>query len=157
MAELIRRSEILSMDVIEPHMGGVRIEDKKVPTFTREDVDEDELAFVFGEVDTSALKSYLTEHLEIFQPEHQQTNVNLTRPAHDRWGVGKVMFRFCDDFMLRVFEFPWWHDPFWQSHLLPIFETLGVPPHRIMRCLLACIPPSVNIPIHHDTGLWVSV
>ena len=38
-------------------------------------------------------------------------NASMHRPAHDRWGIDKVALVHCDDFMLRVFEFPWW----WQN------------------------------------------
>ena len=41
---------------------------------------------------------------QVWSPELQsQTNVPFTRPAHDRWGVGKVMFIHCDDFLQRRF------------------------------------------------------
>ena len=27
--------------------------------------------------------------------------------------------------------------------------------HKVIRSLLASMPPGVNIPVHHDTGYWV--
>jgi hypothetical protein len=39
--------------------------------------------------------------------------------------------------------------------LSPYWEALGVPTNRVVRCLLAQLPPGVTIPVHHDTGLWV--
>ena len=28
-------------------------------------------------------------------------NVKMTRPAHDAWGIKKITFNFCDDFLLK--------------------------------------------------------
>lgn len=39
--------------------------------------------------------------------------------------------------------------------LTPIFEHLGVPEARVIRCLLAAMPAGEHIPTHHDTGDWV--
>ena len=39
---------------------------------------------------------------------HQsESNVPFDRPAHDRWGVGKIMFVHCDDFMRKMYHMPW--------------------------------------------------
>ena len=45
---------------------------------------------------------------EIWLPEGQESNVQLKRAGHDRWGVGKVVLVMCDDFTTQVFHFPWW-------------------------------------------------
>ena len=34
--------------------------------------------------------------------EHDRQNVKLTRPSHDAWGINKIIFQFCDDFLLKV-------------------------------------------------------
>ena len=96
--------------------------------------------------------------------EARKSNVGLTRPSHDAWGIKKVrgpqtvtlgdcaprpfgeeaslppprlwtyhqiVFVYCDDFLLRCFEMPWFHDPAWRDLLLPVFEALGVPPNKV--------------------------
>jgi hypothetical protein len=66
------------------------------------------------------------------------------------------MFIHCDDFMKRCYHMPWWHErKEWRDAIEPIFEAINVPTDRIVRCLLAKLPPGVVIPPHHDTGNWV--
>lgn len=36
-----------------------------------------------------------------------------------------------------------------------MLDVLGIPEGKVMRCLLASMPPGCVIPVHHDTGLWV--
>lgn len=67
----------------------------------------------------------------------------------------QIVFVYCDDFLQRCFELPWVHDAEWRALLTPVFESLGVPLHKIVRCLLAAMPPGISIPPHHDTGYWV--
>jgi hypothetical protein len=83
-------------------------------------------------------------------------NVAVVRPSHDAWGIKKVVLMFCDDFLSDVFEMPWWHlrEDIRQA-VQPILDTLHVQPNRIVRMLLAALPPGVTIPVHHDTGEWV--
>ena len=84
-------------------------------------------------------------------------NCSVTRPSHDAWGIKKIVLVFCDDFLDQVFEMPWWHlrDDIRQA-IQPIIKCLsGVQPDRIVRMLLAALPPGVTIPVHHDTGAWV--
>eukprot|EP01050_Picozoa_sp_SAG11_P003166 SAG11_NODE_173_length_13507_cov_10.489931_8_plen_80_part_00 len=38
---------------------------------------------------------------------------------------------------------------------MTILDTLGVQEDRLIRCLLAAMPPGQHIPTHHDTGIWV--
>ncbi len=62
----------------------------------------------------------------------------------------------CDDFMLRKYHMPWWHQrPEWRDAVEPYFAALGVPAHRVVRCLLAKLPAGTTIPVHHDT-VWVA-
>ena len=64
---------------------------------------------------------------------------------------------------------PFWHEcgdngseDSFQECIKPILETLSLwedgvgPSPRIVRMLLASLPPGVTIPVHHDTGFWVS-
>ncbi len=88
--------------------------------------------------------------------DHNKSNVKLIRPSHDKWGIKKAVFVFCDDFLKRVYHFPWFQpDTEWSIVLNLILSKLGIPHHRIVRMLLACMPPGVVIPTHHDTGFWV--
>ena len=90
----------------------------------------------------------------LWDPEHQIDNVPIQRAGHDKWGIDKVVFIFCDDYIQHVYTFPWYHQ--WQILLQKVFNALGVPKDRIIRCILARMPPNANIPVHHDTGAWVS-
>lgn len=127
------------------------------------------------------------------EEEAARSNVSLTRPSHDAWGIKKVIiceglafacaiirchhsglifttytcagtetphrtqivFVYCDDFLRRCFELPWVHDAEWRALLAPVLEALGVPLSKVVRCLLAAMPPGISIPPHHDTGYWV--
>ena len=42
-----------------------------------------------------------------FEAAAAVTNVTMSRPAHDRWGVGKIVLIYSDDFLSRVYHFPW--------------------------------------------------
>lgn len=41
--------------------------------------------------------------------------------------------------------------------LTPIYAAVGItcPEKQVVRSLLASMPPSMDIPVHHDTGFWV--
>ena len=85
-----------------------------------------------------------------------KNNVALTRPSHDSWGIKKIVLIFCDDFLRDVYEMPWWHGRSdIRDAIAPILDCLNVPDIRIVRMLLAALPPGVTIPVHHDTGEWV--
>eukprot|EP00536_Pseudo-nitzschia_multiseries_P003245 jgi/Psemu1/185426/e_gw1.48.116.1 len=93
-------------------------------------------------------------------------NVTLTRPSHDAWGIGKIVLMFSDDFLTKVYRFPWWKE--FEQALEPIIDVLF--PNNgnnndnndnnnnnrvVVRALLASLPPGATIPVHHDTGEWV--
>ena len=112
------------------------------------------LATLRGRVDITPVLEMLGRlPAEIWQPEGQDSNVQLKRAGHDRWGVGKVVLIMCDDFTTQVFHFPWLQS--WRPVLAPILEHLGVPERRVIRCLFAAMPSGQHIPTHHDTGEWV--
>jgi len=114
------------------------------------------LAVTRAEVDVSALKEKLLSlPPEMWEDEHQSGNVRLTRPAHDKWGIKKIVFTFCDDFLLKVLDLPWSLQESWKTLLDPIYEAIGVDKKKIVRSLLASMPPGCVIPVHHDTGHWV--
>jgi len=97
-------------------------------------------------------------------------NVSVVRASHDAWGIKKIVLIFCDDFISRIFELPWWHSrPDIRKVIEPVLEVLGIDMNvcdsgderkshskkQLVRLLLASLPPGVTIPIHHDTGEWV--
>ncbi len=86
-----------------------------------------------------------------------KNNVHVCRPSHDAWGIKKIVLIFCDDFLQRVYEMPWWHKyPEMRLAIRPILDVLNVEPKRIVRMLFAALPGGVTIPVHHDTGAWVT-
>lgn len=106
-------------------------------------------------VDISLLQARIRrEEPALWDPAAQKDNVPILRAGHDRWGIGKVVFVFCDDYISRVYTFPWFHA--WRRELEPVFQQIGVPFDRVIRCILASMPPGADIPAHHDTGNWVS-
>lgn len=116
-----------------------------------------------GTTSTSKSRKYSPKFRDDFSPSNLwddsnviANNVWVTRPSHDAWGIKKIVLIFCDDFLRDVFELPWWHArPDIRQAIQPIIETLKIKPDRIVRMLLAALPPGVTIPIHHDTGEWV--
>jgi len=100
---------------------------------------------------TITSKTNLWDHINA-----SQNNVHVTRPSHDTWGIKKITLMFCDDFLKTIYEMPWWHTHTEiRDAIQPILDTLNVSPNRIVRMLLAALPPKVTIPVHHDTGEWV--
>nr|QID90271.1 sulfotransferase [Saccharina japonica] len=163
MAAIVSRARnSIAGDVLMPPDGLVKLKDKRVPVV--EQVAEDRLdpearpmVFTRGRVDVSLLQHLLSSKGDAVwtDEEHARSNVKLTRPAHDRWGIGKIVFVYSDDFLKKVYTFPWFHDPEWRQALQPVLDVLGIPEGKVMRCLLASMPPGCVIPVHHDTGLWV--
>lgn len=39
----------------------------------------------------------------------------MRRQAHDRWGISKIVLVYCDDFLKRVYTFPWFQEPEWKQ------------------------------------------
>jgi len=86
-----------------------------------------------------------------------KNNAHVVRPSHDAWGIKKIVLMFCDDFLQTVYEMPWWHsNPAMRNAMKPILDALNIKPDRIVRMLFAALPPGTTIPVHHDTGAWVS-
>jgi hypothetical protein len=127
-----------------------------------------------GHVNVSKLQSMIREgYNQSFQKDSprsptnywdprnaDQHNVALTRPSHDGWGIGKIVLRFSDDFLTRVYQLPWWND--FEEALQPIQKVLQesacLGKHQeivVVRALLASLPPGVTIPVHNDSGEWV--
>ena len=81
-------------------------------------------------------------------------NVSVTRPSHDSWGINKIVLIFSDDFIYRVYHFPWLGK--FHNALQPVIQVLPSNA-KIIRLLFASLPTNVTIPIHHDTGEWVKM
>jgi len=102
--------------------------------------------------------------LNLWDPKTaKEKNVHIKRPSHDAWGIKKIVLIFCDDFLQRVYEMPWWHSndceiaKQMRESIQPILDTLQISNQRIVRMLFAGLPPQVTIPVHHDTGAWVKM
>ncbi|OQR81181.1 hypothetical protein ACHHYP_16678 [Achlya hypogyna] len=96
----------------------------------------------------------MEETMDIWNPEQQVNNVPMRRSGHDGWGIGKIMLIFADDYLKHLYHFPWLDK--WSDLLFPFFESLNIPPERVIRCLFARMPAGSTIPVHHDTGAWVA-
>jgi len=148
----------LEGDVVIPPVGRVKLSDKLMPVCERKrDEQPEHLTYTLGRVDVSAFKAKLRAlPAEAWEDEKAaESNVRLTRPAHDAWGIKKVIFTFCDDFLQKVLDLPYSQSDEWHTLLAPIYEAIGVDEKRIVRSLLASMPPGLSIPVHHDTGYWV--
>lgn len=143
-------------DVVTPPPGIVLLADKQVPVCERPAPYDEYYAYTRGTIDVSAWKAKLASlPAELWEDENQDGNVRMTRPAHDAWGIKKIVFQFCDDFLLKVLDFPWSQKPEWRELLTSVYEAIGIDESKVVRSLLASIPPGVSIPVHHDTGYWV--
>ena len=151
------RWELARLPALEPPAGEVSFDDKRAPTEQGHALSTGTFCFLRGRSDVSRLKARLERDddfvwSDAYASEH---NVTLARPSHDGWGIRKLAFVFCDDFLHRVYRLPLWEDPSWRALIDPILESCGVPRERIIRCLLASMPPRTVIPPHHDSGYWV--
>jgi len=145
--------------VVTPPAGRANLQrDKLIPVCDQSE-EQQSLAHVYtlAQVDVSGFKSFLGSlNGAHWEDEHaSEENVKLTRPAHDAWGIKKIVFTFCDDFLQKVFDLPYSQRDEWRAHLLPIYRAAGVDEDKIVRSLLASMPPGIDIPVHHDTGYWV--
>lgn len=50
----------------------------------------------------------------------------MRRQAHDRWGISKIVFVYCDDFLKKVYTFPWFHEPAWRQVNRDVRPPAGV-------------------------------
>lgn len=142
---------------VSPPEGLVSLESKQKPVCEKSGIEFDSFyVYTRAKLDTSSFKSHLQSlPLEIWEDKNQEGNVNLIRPAHDKWGIKKIIFTFCDDFLQKIFDLPWSQKEEWRQFLLPIYASVGISKKQVVRSLLASMPPGVSIPVHHDTGYWV--
>ena len=143
-------------EVVIPPVGIVSLEDKQIPVCERSPPYDEHYAYTRGIVDVTKFQEKLRSMPpEMWEDENQEGNVRMTRPAHDAWGIKKIVFQFCDDFLLKVLDFPWSQQAEWKELLCTVYNAMGIDETRVVRSLLASIPPGVSIPVHHDTGYWV--
>jgi hypothetical protein len=146
--------------VVDPPEGILDLADKACPVCDTADPITsgiaDRLVYTRARIDISAFKNKVVNlPAEIWEDENQEGNVHLVRPSHDMWGVKKIIFNFCDDFLLKVLDLPWSRDSEWRPLLQQIYASIGVVESKVVRSLLARMPPRMDIPVHHDTGYWV--
>ena len=144
---------------LTPPFGSASLRRDKLQPVCEQSAEQQALPHVYtlAQVDVSGFKSFLRGLPEShWDDDHaQEENVKMTRPAHDAWGIKKIIFTFCDDFLQKVFDLPYSQKEVWREFLLPIYSAAGVSEDKIVRSLLASMPPGVDIPVHHDTGYWV--
>lgn len=142
--------------VVIPPNGFVNLSDKSTPVFERQSDYDEYYAFTRATVDIQPFKTYLQSLPQtVWEDKCQDGNVQLIRPAHDKWGIKKIIFTFCDDFLQKIYDLPWSQLEIWRKYLLPIYQSVEINENQVVRSLLASIPPGVSIPVHHDTGYWV--
>lgn len=157
MAALVN-SAVVDREIVCPPEGFVPLSEKQQPVCTKTPPFDEFHAFTRGVVDIREFQEHLRSQTDaVWNDETQEGNVKLIRPAHDAWGVKKIIFTFCDDFLTKIYDLPWSRDPVWKQLLAPIYSAIGVKEDKIVRCLLASMPPGMEIPVHHDTGYWVKV
>lgn len=149
-----------SQEVLVPVAGsGVPLSAKLLPVCEQGAAQQsDPLVMTLGHSDVSGFKAFLRAlPPEAWEDETaQEENVKLVRPAHDAWGIKKIVFTFCDDFLQKVFDLPYSRHDTWRAFLAPIYAAAGLGDgSKIVRSLLASMPPGAVIPVHHDTGYWV--
>lgn len=142
--------------VLVPPDGRVDLSNKLNPVFQRQPPYDSDYCYTLARIDGSRwLAKIRSLPDEFWQDKNQVGNVRLVRASHDAWGIQKIIFTFCDDFLQSVMDLPYSRDPEWKSLLDEVYSAIGIDESRVVRSLLARMPAGVNIPPHHDTGLWV--
>jgi hypothetical protein len=161
-------------------LGEISLRDKENPTQSllegEEEKKEDRLINPIcfstrGSIDVSQIQQLVSEGYNLKYPKEDENkpplfqnnywdprnatkkNVSITRPSHDAWGINKIALIFCDDFMTKIYQLPWWKE--FEPALQPILNAVLSPDYVLIRALFASLPPGVTIPVHHDTGEWV--
>jgi hypothetical protein len=141
---------------VVPPEGKIELTEKLKPICESSPPYKSYYAVTRAEVDIKPWKDMLNSLPDGFwQDENQVGNVKLIRPAHDAWGIQKIMFTFCDDFLQKVLDLPYSQSPEWRPLLMSVYKAMGIDENKVVRSLLARMPAGVKIPVHHDTGFWV--
>lgn len=88
------------MTAIAPPLGEISLGNKDCPVCEREWPGDptEPLTVTRAAVDISLLKEkVLSLSSDMWEDDKQEGNVKVTRPAHDAWGIKKIVFTFCDD------------------------------------------------------------
>ena len=148
---------IKNVDILDPPLGIVTLDNKKKPVKDRKIIDNEYMIYKRESININNFKEFLLNHQENIWDEeyHQKNNIKMNRPFHDNWNIKKIMFIWSDDFLQKVFEFPLYHNPVWNNYISEIFKKCGIRKEQVVRALLANMTPNTYIPLHHDTGHWV--
>lgn len=148
---------LVDEEALEPPEGKVDATDKAVPVEEADNPRGEPYIFRRGQCDVSELAAKILHDDSIWSSSFARArNVEIVRPSHDAWGIRKLVFIFCDDFLSTVYRLPLWHDPEWRRLVEPAILASGIHPNQVVRCLLASMPPRTVIPTHHDSGYWVA-
>lgn len=143
------------MKVIPPN-GSVDLREKTKPIHLRPEPFDEFYAYTLATIDITGWKSKLNSLPDsMWKDDQQEGNVRLVRAAHDVWGIEKIIFTFCDDFLQQVLDLPFSEEEEWKALLDEVYKAVGIERHQVVRSLLARMPAGVTIPPHHDTGGWV--
>lgn len=127
-------------EISVPPLGIVPLTSKLGPVCNRNYNSDEPLAVTRAVVNVSGFKDMLLSlPRHIWDDEDQDGNVQIVRPAHDAWGIKKIIFTFCDDFLQKVLDLPWSQQEKWREHLLPIYEACGIKESQVVRSLLASV------------------
>ena len=92
-------------EIVTPPEGIVSLAQKDNPVCEKPNIEschDDYYAFTRSVIDINPFKSYLLSlPNEIWEDKNQDGNVKLIRPAHDNWGIKKIIFTFCDETVIR--------------------------------------------------------
>eukprot|EP00501_MAST-03F_sp_TOSAG23-6_P000316 GSMAST32.ASY1.ANO1.323.1 assembled CDS len=144
-----------------PPVGVIPLEDKALPTENLPPSERSSIACCrlrHSNLDVTQIRDrLLTLHIDgnIWDANKQASNLYVPRPYHDKLGIGNVCFIYCDDAAQNCYRFPWFLE--WKEELESIFKQIGVSSEQVIRCVFACLPAGVTIPVHHDSGRWVEV
>jgi hypothetical protein len=93
------------MAPVVPPLGEVLVSEKLTPVCERsaEEQAASPWCFTRAQVDVSAFKMRLRQMPpDTWEDYSLKENVRIRRPAHDAWGIKKLIFTFCDDFLQKV-------------------------------------------------------
>lgn len=139
-----------------PPLGRVDLSQKDGPVFQKQPPFDEDYCYTRGQIDMTKWAAKIASLPESLWDDRNQTdNVKLVRASHDAWGIQKIIFTFCDDFLQQVVDLPYSQQTEWKALLTQVYEAIGIDESRVVRSLLARMPAGVDIPPHHDTGFWV--
>ena len=100
LSSMSSSSDTVRESGVDPPLGAILLHNKKEPVCERETPwdPSEPLVVLRACLDVAPLQAKLHSLApEMWEDEHQKGNVKLVRPAHDAWGIKKIVFTFCDD------------------------------------------------------------